>query len=73
LVGYTYSDFAGSIDDIKITYGYAFHLRTRVVAWASKKQPIVTISSTEAKYVAGKYIGTSYHRFWTKNKSQISH
>lgn len=37
LVGYTDSDFAGSIDDRKSTSGYAFHLGTRVVAWASKK------------------------------------
>jgi hypothetical protein len=54
LVGYTDTDFVGSIDDIKRTSGYAFHLGTRVVAWASKKQPIVTISSTEAEYVAGR-------------------
>ena len=53
LVGYTYSDFARSIDDRKSTYGYAFHLGTGVVAWASKKQPIVTISSIEAGYVEG--------------------
>jgi hypothetical protein len=53
LVGYTDSDFAGSIDDRKSTSGYAFHLGRRVVAWASKKQPIVTISSAESEYVAG--------------------
>jgi hypothetical protein len=51
LVGYKDSDF-GSIDDINRTSGYAFHLGTRFVAWASKKQPIVTISSAEAEYVA---------------------
>jgi hypothetical protein len=53
LVGYTDSDFVGSIDDRKRTSRYEFHLGTRVVAWESKKQPIVTISSTEEKYVAG--------------------
>jgi hypothetical protein len=53
LVGYTDSDFAGSIDDKKSTSGYAFHLGTGIVAWASKKQPIVTISSTEEEYVEG--------------------
>ncbi|XP_059064826.1 secreted RxLR effector protein 161-like [Cryptomeria japonica] len=53
LAGYTDSAFAGSIDDRKSTSGYAFHLGIGVVAWTSKKQPIVTISSAEAKYVAG--------------------
>jgi hypothetical protein len=46
LVGYIDSDFAGSIDDRKSTSRYIFHLGTRVVAWESKKQKIVTISST---------------------------
>jgi hypothetical protein len=37
LIGYTDSDFAGSIDDRKSTYGYVFSLGSRVVAWASNK------------------------------------
>ena len=46
------SDFAGSIDDRKRTYGYVFSFGSRSIAWASKKQPIVTLSSAEAEYVA---------------------
>ena len=53
MVGYIDSDFLGSIDDKKSTSGYAFHLGTGVVAWASNKQPIMTISSIETEYVAG--------------------
>ena len=52
LIGYTHSDNGGSIDDRKITYGYTFHFGTSVVSWASKKHPIVTLSSAEAEYVA---------------------
>ena len=52
LIGYTDSDFAGSIDDRKSTYGYVFSLGSGAVAWASKTQPIVTLSSTKEKYVA---------------------
>jgi hypothetical protein len=52
LIGYTDSDFAGSIDDRKSTFRYIFHLGSGAVSWASKKQPIVTISSAEAEYVA---------------------
>jgi len=52
LIGHTDSDFAGSIDDMKSTSGYVFNLGSRPVAWASKKQPNVTLTSTEAEYVA---------------------
>ena len=51
LIGYTDSDFASSIDDRKSTSGYIFHFGSGVVSWASKKQPIVTISLAEAEYV----------------------
>ena len=54
LIGYTDSDNGGSIDDRKSIYGYTFRFCTGVVSWASKKQPIVTLSSTEAEYVAAK-------------------
>jgi hypothetical protein len=51
LSGYTDSDFAGSLDDQKSTSGYVFHLGTNLISLASKKQPIVSISSAEAEYV----------------------
>jgi hypothetical protein len=51
LSGYTENDFAGSVDDRKSTSGRAFHLGTNLISWASKKQPIVSISSAEAEYV----------------------
>lgn len=52
LTGYTDSDWAGSADDRKSTSGYVFHLGSGVVSWASKKQPIVSLSSAEAEYIA---------------------
>jgi hypothetical protein len=52
LSSYTDSDFAGSLDDRKSTSRYVFQLGTNLISWASKKQPIVSISSAEAEYVA---------------------
>lgn len=49
---YTDSDFAGDVDSRKSTSGYVFLIDNAAVAWSSKKQPIVTLSTTEAEYVA---------------------
>ena len=51
LTGYTDSDFASNIDDRKNTTGYIYNIGSCAVSWESKKKPIVTISSVEAKYV----------------------
>ncbi|CAI0431123.1 unnamed protein product [Linum tenue] len=55
LIGYTDSDYAGDVDDRKSTSGYAFFLAGGVVSWASKKQPVVTLSTTEAEFVAASF------------------
>ncbi|KAG7544127.1 GAG-pre-integrase domain [Arabidopsis thaliana x Arabidopsis arenosa] len=55
LTVYTDSDYAGDIDDRRSTSGYAFLLGGGAVAWASKKQPVVTLSTTEAEFVAAAY------------------
>ena len=45
LIGYIDSDFVGSLDNRKSTSTLLFHLGLGVISWASKKQPIVTLSS----------------------------
>lgn len=55
LIGYTDSDYAGDVDDRRSTSGYVFMLSGGAVSWASKKQPIVTLSTTEAEFVADAY------------------
>ncbi|GJW07799.1 retrovirus-related pol polyprotein from transposon TNT 1-94 [Tanacetum coccineum] len=52
LVGYSDSDWAGSKDDGRSTSGFLFFLGNNAFTWSLKKQPIVTLSSCEAEYVA---------------------
>jgi hypothetical protein len=48
--GYMDVDWAGSVSDRRSTSGFMFSLGSGAVSWSSKKQPIVALSSTEAKY-----------------------
>ncbi|CAJ2666963.1 unnamed protein product [Trifolium pratense] len=52
LVGWSDSDYAGDLDDRKSTAGYVYMLGSSAVSWSSKKQAIVTLSTTEAEFVA---------------------
>ncbi|KAE8732649.1 hypothetical protein F3Y22_tig00001818pilonHSYRG00071 [Hibiscus syriacus] len=52
LIGFTDSDYARDQDDRKSTSGYVFMLGSGAVSWSSRKQPIVTLSTTEAELVA---------------------
>lgn len=52
LVGYSDSDWCGDVDDRKSTSGYLFFMGKTAFTWLSKKQPIVTLSTCEAEYVA---------------------
>lgn len=52
IIGYTDVDWAGDIEKRKSTSGFIFLLGNGVVSWSSKKQASVTLSTTEAEYVA---------------------
>uniref|UniRef100_A0A803L0D4 Reverse transcriptase Ty1/copia-type domain-containing protein n=1 Tax=Chenopodium quinoa TaxID=63459 RepID=A0A803L0D4_CHEQI len=52
LIGYTDSDWAGSIDDRRSTSGYVFQLGSKSVSWSSRKQATVALSSAEAEYIS---------------------
>jgi hypothetical protein len=52
LRAYADSDYAGDVDDRKSTSGFVFMLGTGAVSWSSKKQPVVTLSTTEAEFIA---------------------
>lgn len=50
--GYVDADWGGDINDRKSTTGYVFKVFNNVVSWCSRKQSVVSLSSTEAEYVA---------------------
>ena len=52
MIGYSDSDFAGDLDDRHSTSGILFSLSGGVISWCSKKENIVTLSTSEAEYVA---------------------
>jgi len=51
LVAYIDNDYAGDVNDRKSTSWFVFSLGTVAVSWSSKKQPIVTLSTTESEYI----------------------
>ena len=52
LLGYSDSDWAGSLDDSKSTSGYIYTLGNGPFSWNSKKQQTVAQSTAEAEYIA---------------------
>jgi hypothetical protein len=51
-VGYSDADWAGNVDDRKITSSGCFYVGTNLVAWMSKKQNSISLSTIEAEYIA---------------------
>eukprot|EP00253_Pinus_taeda_P024668 PITA_24668 len=51
-MSFSHSDWAGNLDDRRSITGYAFNIGSGVIAWSSKKQSTVALSSCEAKYQA---------------------
>jgi hypothetical protein len=54
---YCDADHGGDVNRRKSTTGYMVKVGSGVVSWSSKLQPIVTLSTTEAEYVAAVAAG----------------
>lgn len=52
LIGYSDSDYAGDVTTRKSTSGIVFTLAGGAISWASKRQSVVAMSTTEAEYIA---------------------
>ncbi|KAL0314620.1 UNVERIFIED_CONTAM: Retrovirus-related Pol polyprotein from transposon RE2 [Sesamum angustifolium] len=64
LVGYTDSDWAGSVDDMKSTSGYTFSLGSGIFFMGLQEQATVAQSSAEAEYIAAA--ATSNQAIWLR-------
>lgn len=52
IAGYTDADWAGNLDDRKSTSGGCFYIGNCLIAWHSRKQSSVSLSTGEAEYIA---------------------
>ena len=52
LAGFSDFDWAGNADDKKSTTGGCFYVEANLVAWMSRKQNYVSLSTAEAEYIA---------------------
>ncbi|KAG8634205.1 hypothetical protein MANES_17G018112v8 [Manihot esculenta] len=64
LVGFSDSDWAGSIYDMKSTTGFCFNFGLGVIKWCSKKQEIIAQSTEEAEFVAAT--AAANHALWLR-------
>eukprot|EP01018_Ginkgo_biloba_P032776 Gb_22530 [translate_table: standard] len=71
LIGYTDADRVGDIDDRKSTSSFNFSLGAAAIAWRTKKQPTVSLSTAEAEYKAATT--TTYEAVWLRRILQNLH
>ena len=64
LASFFYFDWASNADDRKSTTGGCFYVGANLVAWMSKKQNFVSLSTVEVEYIAA---GSCYSQLlWMK-------
>jgi hypothetical protein len=56
IIGFSDADWGTGVDDRHSVSGYLFQINGGPVSWSSKKQHIVTLSSTEAEYIADEKV-----------------
>ena len=64
LVGYSDADYAGDVETRRSTTRYVFQLAGGPITWAGQRQKLVTLSTTQAEYVAASV--TSREAIWLR-------
>ena len=62
---YTDADHGGNPDNGRSTGGYAIIIGGGAVSWSSRLQPVVSLSTTEAEYIAAVEAGKEI--IWMRN------
>lgn len=65
IVGYTDASFADDPDMRRLMTGWVFMMCGALISWCSKKQSLVTLSTTEAEYVSA--CKATQEAIWLKN------
>ncbi|WMV49249.1 hypothetical protein MTR67_042634 [Solanum verrucosum] len=71
IMRYCGADYVGDHDTQRSTTGYVFNLGSTVLSWCSKRQPIVSLSTTKAEYRAGTM--AAQERTWLKQLMKDLH
>ncbi|XP_027368152.1 uncharacterized protein LOC113874130 [Abrus precatorius] len=79
LLAFTDNDYAGDLNDRRSMLGFVFMMGTGAVSWASKKQTVVALSTTEAEYMAAAlcacqcvWLGRILKKIGVKDESKIA-
>ena len=67
LIGFSYSDWPRSIDDMKSTSKYIFMLSSGAICWNLRKQQVVAQSTAEVEYVAIAITAAANQAIWLRN------
>jgi transposase InsO family protein len=55
LIGFVDADWAGDVNSRRSISGYVFFLNGTPISWTAKKQPSISLSSTESEYMASSH------------------
>lgn len=64
-VGYCDADWAGDADGARSSTGYVFLRNETAISWATRKQPTVALSTTEAEHMS--MVGAVQEAIWLRN------